>query len=282
MFLFRSVSKKEYDLFKSKGELILWHPKKWGVNESVMTEVFGLNKKYKEDYTKKRVRELVEFYMKANGLSESLEPADKTIDNCYDENNIYYNLYTDILNMFTVSLYNYCQCWSEDKGIENFVNISGSDDHYATFKTTNQINEKIDITFKDGRKSSGRLRLLKVDYKDYTHKKLIEELIKSFNSSERIFTSLICTLQEKHSKQMEHRLIITLDDIKFVSTGSFANYTKKKYGVATVGCIDDLVKALIIQANIIYESINKQFYDDDNFYITINANDTFLDEIKII
>lgn len=43
MELYRFVCEKELYEIQEKEILRLWSPKKWGVNESIMTEIFGFN-----------------------------------------------------------------------------------------------------------------------------------------------------------------------------------------------------------------------------------------------
>ena len=43
MKIYRYISQKELDEIKNKKIFRLWQPKKWGLNESIITEVFGFN-----------------------------------------------------------------------------------------------------------------------------------------------------------------------------------------------------------------------------------------------
>lgn len=258
MILYRSICKQEYDSLINDNKIIFKHPKKWGCNESILTEMFGFNKPTDEKTIKKRVEEFVKKYLER----------DKALT--------YYDAYTEIMIMFILSLYHYCQCWSEDKHINGNVNLPNSDKDYAILKANDNINQEIKIKLKNGLETTGRLRLVKVDYVDYGYSNSIEEIIKSFDLSERIFTKFISTLQNKHNYQKEHRLILMLDDYDFRMVGSLSNHPKNE--ITKEYNIDDLVNALISQSNRIYEQVQQKLSNID--YVEIDENKVFKGKIQ--
>ena len=60
MELYRFVCEKELYEIQEKEILRLWSPKKWGVNESIMTEIFGFNTDSSKEAVFTRVKQFIE------------------------------------------------------------------------------------------------------------------------------------------------------------------------------------------------------------------------------
>lgn len=284
MELYRFVCEKELYEIQEKEILRLWSPKKWGVNESIMTEIFGFNTDSSKEAVFTRVKQFIESYLEIFNISKPIKSSNEMVNWDLAEDRIYYDVYTNLLIMFNLNLCSYCQCWSLNPQVSKHINLSNSDKYVARLLSEGNIEREVVILTPKGEELKGYARFFKVVYKPYGYNKAIKTILNSFKESDRKLTHLLCTLQEKHVNQKEYRLMVTLDELHFNKIGSFSSYIYQKYNKSVIGSVDDLAEALMLRANIINDFIKNQLMHKagEDTYVTIKIPNGFITKIEKI
>lgn len=283
MELYRFICEKELCEIQEKKILRLWSPKKWGVNESIMTEIFGFNTDSSKEAVFIRVKQFIESYLEIFNISKPIKSPNEMVNWDLAEDRIYYDVYTDLLIMLNLNLCSYCQCWSLNPQVSKHINLN-SDKYVARLLSEGNIEREVLILTPKGEELKGYARFSKVVYKPYGYSKAIKTILNSFKESDRKLTHLLCTLQEKHIDQEEYRLMVTLDELHFNKIGSFSSYIYQKYNKSVIGSVDDLAEALILQANAINDFINDRliYKTCDQTYITLKISNGFINKTEKI
>lgn len=281
MELYRFICEKELCEIQEIEALRLWSPKKWGVNESIMTEIFGFNTDSSKEDVFIRVKQFIESYLEIFNISKPIKSSNEMVNWDLAEDRIYYDVYTDLLIMLNLNLCSYCQCWSLNPQVSKHINLSNSDKYVARLLSEGNIEREVVILTPKGEELKGYARFFKVVYKPYGYSKAIKTILNSFKESDRKLTHLLCTLQEKHINQEEYRLMVTLDELHFNKIGSFSSYIYQKYNNSVIGSVDDLAEALILQANAINDFINDRliYKTGEQTCITLKIPNGFITKI---
>jgi len=261
MKIYRYISQKELDEIKNKKMFRLWQPKKWGLNESIITEVFGFNqsnKEYNLDKIKKRIKKFIISYMQSSDYKIPTCPFDTIYvpkkANAFDDT--FYNVYTEISIMFNLSCNVFCSCWTTESNSYLFPQYKRGEKNVAQLISNSEIySENIILFDLDGNEYKGILQTKQVVYKDFSYANSFDIIFNEFKKDRNLKT-LFCTLQTNHIKQKEYRMIFTPDFLNAENVGSFSNFILSKYNKIVVGSLDDLVDALIERIKTLEKYIN--------------------------
>lgn len=154
MELYRFVCEKELYEIQEKEILRLWSPKKWGVNESIMTEIFGFNTDSSKEAVFIRVKQFIESYLEIFNISKPIKSPNEMVNWDLAEDRIYYDAYTDLLIMFNLNLCSYCQCWSLNPQVSKHINLN-SDEYVARLLSEGNIEREVLILTQKGEELKG-------------------------------------------------------------------------------------------------------------------------------
>ena len=186
MKIYRYISQKESDEIRNKKIFRLWQPKKWGLNESIITEIFGFNQtnqKNDVDKIKRRIKKFIISYMRSADYKIPTCPFDIICvpqkANTFDYT--FYNVYTDISIMFNLSSNVFCSCWTTEsnpylfqkytRGEKNVTQLVGNSDIYS---------ENIILFDLDGNEYKGILQTKEVVYKDFSYSNSFDIIFDEF------------------------------------------------------------------------------------------------------
>lgn len=290
MKIYRYISQKELDEIKNKKMFRLWQPKKWGLNESIITEVFGFNqtnKEYDVDKIKKRIKKFIISYIQSSDYKIPICPFDAVYSpqttNVFDYT--FYNIYTDISIMFNLSCNVFCSCWTTESNPYFFPHYKLGEKNVAQLIGNSEIySEKIILYDLDGNEYKGILQTKEVVYKDFSYSNSFDVIFDEFKKDRNLKT-LFCTLQTNHIKQKEYRMIFTPDFLDAENVGSFSNFILSKYNKIVVGSLDDLVDALIERIKVLEEYINSIGSQDEEgnrfIYIDLTKQNNIFKSIPL-
>lgn len=242
------------------------YPRHWGVNESVITEIFGFNKKLNESQIKKRIKKFVICYMETNGfVTPSKDKFDK-VDWNDERDRVFHDMQTEIGNMICLTFMTFCQCWSKSSNIKSELP--------SLEQETKVICKNFDLSIDhivlnvDGK--TAYLRAKAVTYSQFTYGSFIEKTIIRF-CSDRKLTRLLDLVKKTHENQQEVRFFVTFEPLHYINWSYSMGYMVQRYSdVDMIGDIDDLVESLYIQATHAKLWYEKYFnVKDDSIYIKI-------------